>query len=820
MGSILKHSFKSMFSHKLRMFMMTLCIFICGFSAMLCFDMSGTLETVVKSLNSQILGNSDMTISAENAFDDISLDNAPENTTVWLQGMGNNFTQKISYDYGYFEEIPCTVVGIDAQKAEKIGLVSKGFSLADNQLAISKSNAEKLGYKKGDKVKLYDIYDNPVEFTIKDVYQQQGIFNLAGIVVNVEGMKKLNDGKFEPNTACIDVIDDTKQGEMKKYIENKYPTAEIQNIMEDEDIQESMDSVKKLFLTLFAICLLLVIFVTISISERIISEKTSVIGTFKSLGLPSSLTTFSLFFDNIFYAVVGSLLSIFAYSSVRDVFLNGMFQVGTAEGAITPNFGEVNPLVYIAVFVTAIVIECLCPLKEIIKMLKTSIRDIIFSNKDTEYKQNKISTIVGIILAVVAILTQFIGKTYEIKVVCFVSTIAATALLFPILLIWASKGISRLADKFNMTTLQLASIEVATKKSTVGSATLCVTAACITAVIYIFINSLSLIFNHNDYADDTVIVSVNYSTKNEMLSYIEDMDDVEKVENLYMELYSTSEIDGKETHLNVVGWKDGGYENFDGIVPCQNTIADDEIIMDKFVADKNNLQIGDQTEITFNSDGFLPFTQKLKLVGYTKENYFDSTGFTCIISEKLYIDMFKNYPFELVVKTTNPEETKSFIEAHSANLVSDVATKQEQMEQIQTESGSINMVLNLIIVIGIVVTLIGVASNQIVGFEGRKRECAVLVSTAMTKGNLGKMFFIESMLASGIAFLVSVPITALLIQPFNKIMELLTIVINIKFDIAVYAGFILFLWVLFTVISFFTIRAMRKSDIVSQLKYE
>ena len=153
-------------------------------------------------------------------------------------------------------------------------------------------------------------------------------------------------------------------------------------------------------------------------------------------------------------------------------------------------------------------------------------------------------------------------------------------------------------------------------------------------------------------------------------------------------------------------------------------------------------------------------------------------------------------------------------------MVSDVATKQEQMEQIQTESGSINMVLNLIIVIGIVVTLIGVTSNQIVGFEGRKRECAVLVSTAMTKGNLGKMFFIESMLASGIAFLVSVPITALLIQPFNKIMELLTIVINIKFDIAVYAGFILFLWVLFTVISFFPIRAMRKSDIVSQLKYE
>lgn len=820
MGSILKHSFKSMFAHKLRMFMMTLCIFICGFSAMLSFDMSGTLETVIKSVYSQVLGNSDMTINSENAFDDMNLDDAPENNAVWIQGIGNKFTQKISYDYGYFEEISCSILGIDEEKAEKTGLVSKGFSLADNELAISKNTAEKLGYKKGDKVNLYDKHDNPVEFIVKDVYQQQGIFNLAGAVVNVEGIKKLNDGKFEPNTACIDVIDDSKQGEMKKYIESKYPTAEIENIMEDEDLQDNIDSIKKLFLTLFAICLLLVIFVTISISERIISEKTSVIGTFKSLGLPSSLTTFSLFFDNIFYAVVGSLLSILAYSSVRDSFLNGMFQFGTAEGSITPNFGEVNPLVYIAVFLTAIIIECLCPIKEIVKMLKTSIRDIIFSNKDTEYKQNKISVIIGIIMAVIAIVTQFVGKTYEIKILCFVSTIAAVALLFPVLLVWVSKGISKFADKFNMPTLQLAAIEVASKKSTVGSATLCITAACITAVIYIFVNSLSLIYNHNDYADNTVIVDTNMATKNEMFSYIEDMDDVEKVENIYIEFYSTSKINNKETNLNIVGWKDGGYENFNGIVPENNKIAEDEIIMDKFIAEKNNLEIGDEAEIVFNSDGFMPFTKKLKLAGYIKENYFDGTGFTCLISEKLYKDMFNDYPYELVVKTSNPEETKEFINAHSANLIMDVSTKEESMEKIQTESASMNMVLNLIIVIGIAVTLIGVASNQIVGFEGRKRECAVLVSTSMTKGRLAKMFFIESMLASGIAFIVSVPITALLIQPFNKIMELLTVVINIKFDIAVYAGFILFLWILFTIISFFPIRAMRKSDIVSQLKYE
>ena len=48
-----------------------------------------------------------------------------------------------------------------------------------------------------------------------------------------------------------------------------------------------------------------------------------------------------------------------------------------------------------------------------------------------------------------------------------------------------------------------------------------------------------------------------------------------------------------------------------------------------------------------------------------------------------------------------------------------------------------------IIVISVGITLIGMASNQLIGFEGRKKECAVMLSTAMGKGTLSGILFRE-----------------------------------------------------------------------------
>ena len=50
----------------------------------------------------------------------------------------------------------------------------------------------------------------------------------------------------------------------------------------------------------------------------------------------------------------------------------------------------------IGVILGAVLIECLIPLKAILKALKTSIRDIIFDNRDTEYKYSKTTLVMGI----------------------------------------------------------------------------------------------------------------------------------------------------------------------------------------------------------------------------------------------------------------------------------------------------------------------------------------------------------------------------------------------------------------------------------------
>ena len=137
----------------------------------------------------------------------------------------------------------------------------------------------------------------------------------------------------------------------------------------------------------------------------------------------------------------------------------------------------------------------------------------------------------------------------------------------------------------------------------------------------------------------------------------------------------------------------------------------------------------------------------------------------------------------------------------------------------EKEKGARGM-MYAIIVFGVGLTVIGMISNQLIGFEGRRRECAVLSSTSMTREKISRLFLLESMLASGIALLVALPTAFLAFVPFKRIMESLAAEITIVYDIKMYVIFLGTLWVIFTLIALFPIRALKRMNLAEQLKYE
>ncbi len=820
MKIILKHTLKSLLSHKMRTLMLVFCVFGCSLAALLSLDMSDSIVDVLRSAMAEVAGTTDVLFSSDVSVDEDFMDGAPENNTVPIVGANNVFTRQIPDMYGYVHQDRISVMGLDLEHARELKLIPSDLTLQPKEAAIPKKFADDYGYKQGDKLILHDKYKQPVEFTVASIKSGNGIFmNGTTILVNREDMQLLYvDEDIEINVAYIDVKDNSRIAETVAFLEEKFPAANVENLFESEEMQESIASVTRIFYVLFVVCLLLVIFVTVSVSERLIVEKMSVVGTMRSLGVSSGMTAFILLFENIMYGLIGGILGCVAYSTFRNAVFGSLLSVETSSGEIAYDAGSTSFHVYTAVVAGSVLLECICPIKEIIKAVRTPIRDIIFDNKDTQYKSSRTSLIFGVACAAAAVVSAFFTENFAASIICFISIAAAAAFLFPYALKFLASLLEKLFIRLRMPIARLAAMEVYSKKSTVGSAILCVTAASLSMVIFIFSTSLRDNLSY-PYFDCDVIAYTDNATEPSMYAYIDDLPDTEKVEYLYF-TFDSLKLNGKNADGYIYGWKDGGYELFTGLVGMPDSIGYDEIILEAPLMKKYGYSVGDKIEIEFKSDYLLPVTKTLTISGVCENDYYMTSGAAVIVSQKLFTDMYHDNPSHLLINSSNPDETAKAIEKYSAGLTADVQTMQEFMDEIKTGSVGIISILNALIVLGVGLTFVGMLSNQLIGFEGRKRECAVLTSAVMTKGQLSRMFLLESFFAALISVVCAVPLSMLMIDRFKKLTVYLQLYLQYEVDAAAYTGFAVMLLAVFTLTALFPIRAMKRMDTVTQLKYE
>jgi ABC-type antimicrobial peptide transport system permease subunit len=153
-------------------------------------------------------------------------------------------------------------------------------------------------------------------------------------------------------------------------------------------------------------------------------------------------------------------------------------------------------------------------------------------------------------------------------------------------------------------------------------------------------------------------------------------------------------------------------------------------------------------------------------------------------------------------------------------MVSEVQTLDEYRESVRQDSSGLMVIIDGVIALALGITFIGVVSNCLIGFEGRKRECAVLMSTSLTRGKLSKMFLAESAIASGAALITAIPLSIFMYTVFMNILDGLMVTIPIHMSITSCILLGLLMWAVFTLSALFPIKALRKMNIAAQLKYE
>jgi ABC-type lipoprotein release transport system permease subunit len=383
---------------------------------------------------------------------------------------------------------------------------------------------------------------------------------------------------------------------------------------------------------------------------------------------------------------------------------------------------------------------------------------------------------------------------------------------------YAAKLLSRLFDKRGMPIAKLAVTEVYTKKSTVGSSVLITTAVALAIVVYTVATSLSGMMDTRFFTSN-MYVATNTSQRTAYFSFIKDLPDVKDVEYIYNSTDNLT-INGADVKdVEILSIDENGYDCFSGI-PDVPVLAGNEVSVGSVLASKYGIQAGDQVTIEFQKESYYPISKTFTVAQLCNSTRYDPTGYTIVLSENVVKDLYGDYPGILLIDTDKPAEVDSLVEKYAKGAYSSSYTKEEYDAEVRSSSAGILSIVNFSIVMGIALTFIGSVSNLLIGFEGRKRECAILLSTSLTKKQLARLFFLESLFSSAIALIVAVPMGLLMQKPVFEALSAIAANIEVTTGIGAYILFVAAMWILFVLTSRFPIRASEKMHLSEQLKYE
>ena len=820
MNIILKTSLKNIFGKPLRTILVVFSIFLCSICAMVCFDFVSSAE---KLLDGSALGLSkaDCLLAAN----DYSLKGLPEDfpecEKLEIVANSEHLYKPIDGEYNYVTYEKLAIYGVNVDSAVNIGFIDP-VELGLCETVITGKFAEAYGYSVGDTFTVHDRQENEVELKIVGISHTESNYFIGKYtaIVNEETSKIISCGRNNASMVIIDIYNQDEAVEGINMIQDYYPTAILLNFVVDESALAALHQLLLYFYLIFAITFLLVIFVTASICNRIVSERMPFIGTLRSLGMSNARTGRILLLENTLYGLLGSVPGILIYGLIRNPVLDMIFGAKREGSGFKSDIPPMSALVIIAVIIGAIIVECAIPFKAIMKALKTSIRDIIFDNRDTAYRFSKSGFIIGLVLVAGAVVSAFFSKDLIAAIVCMACSVTALALLYPRIFKGVTDLVRKIADKKEDAKLSLACVEAISRKSTVGSGVLCVTAAAMCVIVFTFVQSATTSVSTNDFQSD---VTITCDDKMKAFSFVDKIDGVTETEVVYTSvddfLLNDQALSDRESGTFYV-LPENGFKYYTAFEDLPATTENGSIIVNDKYAEKNGLNIGDTVKITYSPTGFVPIVREYKITSFfSSDSLFNTACF--FLSERDYKEVFRDTPGYILIMCDNPSRVANLIRTYAVNSYSEVKTKAEIENDERTENAKMRALTAGIILISVGMTLIGMASNQLIGFEGRKKECAVMLSTAMGRSTLSGILFKEMLITSLTASTIGTSVGVLMVFILNNAtsaseeMEM-----AIELDPVMTVLFFIFLVAAFTATVLFPIKNLRKMRIAEQIKYE
>ena len=819
MSIILKHIFRNIREHKMRSILIFIALMISTCVLIIDIVLPNELLIKIEDTFKTIYGNADISISSVDDF---------EYGKIKFNGVKYDYIVTKDINATNKDDKPAQIIGIDINKAKDFKLLGEDVpELNENEVIINEYTAKEKGYKKNDIITL--TYEGKqYQLIVKEIVKKKGIAAIESeydmFISSIDTTEKIANEQVKKYSAVyLDVENDDEIDSFVDYLKDNNDNYTINKIIDMDALEEEVSFVRYLMTLIFFMSTIMIFFVIGSLNKIMLAERIPVIGTFRSIGANRSKMNSILIIENALYGLfagaTGAIAGIYLDSIVSKAFIN-------AEGVeLSHKSVSISPSLVIIGILFAMLLQVFITAKEIIRTNKKPIKTLIFNTQSSRYKIRKRRTIIGFILIILSFVVHALNKDINIlfTMVSLISLSFGVANIVPFLMQKTSKLLAALFKKIGWSTGIIASKNIGYNKMIISSSRLIVVSLSLLSTIVLISASFTKIFTafrETTKGYDMTVMGVreNADKYNKLVS----IDGINEVKYLYyyFDEHTTYNDNKKFTSIPIIYTtnKDEGFIKWQGKNVTE--LNKDEIIIDEKVALKNKLKVGDKIKITY---GDLNKTFEYKIVGLCDSSNFTTSRNLIALNYEHYINDITDIPMQVLLVTDKDldfDKMKETLKKEIKEVSIKIQTTEEYISEQENQTASIMSIFYVILGLSVFLSFIGIINNQIISFIQRRRELAILNSTCMSKAQIRKMLFTETILANTVAS-IFVFITAYASVGFiNYFMQGLEMYITVPFNFMVVFEFvgIVYIILLFTLI--IPAIKLNKMKIVNEIKYE
>ena len=839
MKIFLKHIMRNIKENIGRTSLIVVSLFGVALLLSIALGISFSFKSLWDSLADSIMGGFNATVESTTE-ENLTIDRIKE------VGVDFDYLGISGYNYGYIkykdEFVSSPLVGLSIDEAIDMKMISlpkvDKVVLKENEIITSSTFAKENKIKKGSKINYYDEDGVIHELTVKYIAEDSGAFlqELSFVSNNDTFLKILGTKEIKYEFFCLKYKGNKDLMVLKDDLNKIEDDYGLDFYMEEEpDLMDLVGNWLKIGIIAIIMVLIVVYFTLNSIVKIIINERIPVIGSFRSVGASVSKMNFILLMEMATYGLIGGISGgLTGLVFTKTIFL--VFEMVDEMLGITIKMGSFEIYGFIIIVLTVLLLvlfQISLSISEILRSSKLSIKDCIFNKHESIYKYSVTKLLFGFCFLAIGIISLLFNSklNFTFSVISIISIFTSIAFLLPSF----TRFLSKYLDKVDNPVLHMAKNTIVNNKLQINTNVIVAVMMCVSLISFALLNySIKNYKSSLDMVQSDLYV-VAASEPNSVTNDLRAIDNIDRVSVLYVEdfalYYSSLKFANNKVNELTVLYSDD-YEALakdsnviDVDAKLANNLKDNEVIVSEYFKEIYDLKIGDIVVLNGinEEERFTVETpMNLKIVGFADTSAMNHMSI--ILSEKIIedtVDYFsEQHYFVQLSKDAKLKDVKKDILKNLTDKMPQVLTKKEYVDITKEAMEEIYISIIEIILVIIGVALVGIINNQSVSFLERKREMAVLYSTAMSRSQLNKMIFIEVFLSYFISALVSIIFTIMLLILLKQTLMVLGLYIPITFSVVSILILMFVIGIIMTVIYLVMKRKIKKMNIVEELKYE